>query len=73
MDMTFKAIRRASNGPRLYHACKRAPPAESREVRLPDPNQGITQFIYDADDDLVAVTDPRQLTTSYSYNGLGRW
>jgi len=32
---------------------------------------GITQFGYDANENLTTVADPRTLTTSYSYNGFG--
>ena len=31
----------------------------------------MTQFSYDANDNLLSVKDPRSLTTSYSYNGFG--
>jgi YD repeat-containing protein len=31
----------------------------------------MTQFGYDANDNLISVTDPRNLVTSYEYNGFG--
>ena len=32
----------------------------------------VTSFVYDADGNLTAVTDPRGFTTAYAYDGLGR-
>jgi len=39
--------------------------------QITDPASGITQFGYDANDNLTSVTDPRTLVTSYGYNGFG--
>ncbi len=43
----------------------------NRLKQISDPASGVTQFGYDANDNLTSVVDPRTLTTSYTYNGFG--
>jgi RHS repeat-associated protein len=39
-------------------------------ISTSDPESGITQFGYDARDNVSSVTDPRNHVTSYAYNGF---
>jgi len=43
----------------------------NRLKQITDPANGITQFGYDANDNLTSVNDPRGLATGYSYSGFG--
>ena len=38
---------------------------------ITDPNNGITQYAYNGIDQLVSVTDPRNLATTYNYDYTG--
>ena len=38
---------------------------------MTDPLSGITQYGYNALDQLISVTDPRSKVTSYTYNAFG--
>jgi YD repeat-containing protein len=44
--------------------------ALNRLVRVTDPNLGQTQYAFNGIDQLVGVTDPRNLATNYNYDGL---
>ncbi len=44
--------------------------ALNRLDQITDPNSGITQLGYDANDNLASVKDPRTLTTGYTHNGF---